>query len=60
MILNAPFRRRSSRQAVLDLYTGRDMHVCADPHIHIFSPQDWGQLFITGILGEFLFYLAGK
>lgn len=36
MTLNAPFRRRSSRQAVLDLYTGKDMHVCTDPHTHTF------------------------
>lgn len=53
MTLHAPFRRRSSRQAVLDLYTGKDMHVCTDPHTHIFVHKTGGNSSSQEFLGNF-------
>lgn len=53
MTLNAPFRRRSSRQAVLDLYTGKDMHICTDPHTHIFVHKTGGNSSSQEFLGNF-------
>lgn len=42
MTLNAPFRRRSSRQAVLDLYTGRHARIHRHTRTHIFFVHKTG------------------
>ncbi len=52
MPLNAPFRRSSSRQAVLDLYTGRHARMHAHTHTYI-CPQDWGNSSSQEFLGNF-------
>ncbi len=44
MILNAPFRSSSSRQAVLDLYTGRHARMHARTHTFFLSTRLGGTL----------------